>query len=337
MALVAEGLGSEALTGEAGANALPILTLAVDRVTFPVAGGGDVANEPSPIVEWQRWNDYGIGLLRKGGKTKGELRQAAEAFERVEALGRPDGPLNLARVYLAEGTVQDQAIEALRRAAEFDPPAPARSVAWFTGQVTKQTGFLDAAIANFTGIVEHDDAETRKRESDFSQDYNLLIELGQTLFERSKKERGPERKERREELMREANGYLDRALVLDPENAEAHYNLSLIARGLGESERAATHLDLYRKYRPDDNARDQAIAIARAADPAANHAAEAIVIYDLHRPEAYELGAAADARRAEEYELRPLPPERAIRTTLEAKGSAQENETAEMPAAGGGR
>jgi tetratricopeptide (TPR) repeat protein len=212
----------------------------------------------------------------------------------------------------------------------------------------KATPIVPAALADGTPIPVRVDnkakqgqalsaSETRKREFDFSQDYNLLIELGQTLFERSKKERGPERKERREELMREANGYLDRALVLDPENAEAHYNLSLIARGLGESERAATHLDLYRKYRPDDNARDQAIAIARAADPAANHAAEAIVIYDLHRPEAYELGAAADARRAEEYELRPLPPERAIRTTLEAKGSAQENETAEMPAAGGGR
>ena len=41
-----------------------------------------VENPESPIVEWQRWNDYGIGLLRKGGKSKGELRQAAEAFRR---------------------------------------------------------------------------------------------------------------------------------------------------------------------------------------------------------------------------------------------------------------
>ena len=35
------------------------------------------------------------------------------AFARVEELGRADGPLNLARVYLAQGTVQDKAIDAL--------------------------------------------------------------------------------------------------------------------------------------------------------------------------------------------------------------------------------
>ena len=33
---------------------------------------------------WQRWNDYGIGLLLKGnaGSDKGELKQAAAAFSR---------------------------------------------------------------------------------------------------------------------------------------------------------------------------------------------------------------------------------------------------------------
>ena len=40
---------------------------------------------------------------------RGELRQAAEAFKRVEELGRPDGPLNLARVYLKEGLIQTDA------------------------------------------------------------------------------------------------------------------------------------------------------------------------------------------------------------------------------------
>ena len=45
----------------------------------------------------------------------------------------------------------------------------------------------------------------------------------------------------------------------------------------------------YAKYKPDDNARDEAVAKARIKYPAANHAAEAIVIYDLQRPGAYEL------------------------------------------------
>jgi tetratricopeptide (TPR) repeat protein len=285
-------------------NELPIITLAEDRVTFPVVGTeAEVNNGPSPIAEWQRWNDYGIGLLLKGGKTKGELAQAEVAFQRVEALGRADGPLNLARVYILQGTVQDKAIEALRRAAAFNPPARPWVVAWFTGLVNKQNGYLDEALANFKSIVEGDDAETRQREFDFSQDYRLLNELGQTLYERAKQEHGEVRKQQREALLQEALGYFERTLALDSEDMTAHYNLSLIYRQLGNQERAASHLALYRKYKPDDNALDRAVVSARSKDPAANHAAEAVVMYDLHRPGAYEM--TETARKAEKYELKP--------------------------------
>ena len=62
---------------------LPITTLGEDRVTFPVDGcrrtGRETRTRDIPV--WQRWNDYGIGLLLKG---KAELRQAAEAFTEVE-------------------------------------------------------------------------------------------------------------------------------------------------------------------------------------------------------------------------------------------------------------
>ena len=297
--------------GEDYVNDLPILTLAHDVITFPVDPKGEMVVEAQApeIPEWQRWNDYGIGLLRKGGKTKGELRQAEEAFREVESLGRPDGPLNLARVYIAQGTVQDQAISALERAASFDPPAPPWSVAWFTGIVNKQNGFLDEAIANFEAIVALDDEETRRRGFDFSQDYRLLNELGQTLFERAKQERGEARKAKREEFLRRSLARFERVLQLDPENTTAHYNLDLLHKQLGNPDQASHHFDLYRKYKVDDNARDRAVAIARANDPAANHAAEAIVIYDLQRPEAYEME--PGSRRAAPFELPTMatPPE----------------------------
>lgn len=292
--------------GEDFVNDLPIMTLAEDRMSFPVAGVADaVENDPSPIIPWQRWNDYGIGMLLKGGKTKGELRQAEEAFKQVEALGRPDGPLNLARVYILQGTVQDQAVEALERAAAFDPPAPGWSVAWFSGLVNKQNGFLDEAIADFKSIVEADEAETRRRAFDFSQDYRLLNELGQTLFERAKQERGDANRTRRDALLQEARTYFEKALIYDPENTTAHYNLSLIVRQFGDQEKAAEHLALYKKYKPDDNARGQAVAAARMKDPAANHAAEAIVIYDLHREGAFESMPDQGTRKAAPYELKP--------------------------------
>ena len=79
-------------------------------------------------------------------------------------------------------------------------------------------------------------------------------------------------------------GWVQRG-VLDPENVAAHYNLDLIFKQLGDRERAAKHFELYQKYRPDDNARDRAIALHRAGNPAADHAADAIVIYDLNRQE----------------------------------------------------
>jgi hypothetical protein len=39
------------------------------------------------------------------------------------------------------------------------------------------------------------------------------------------------------------------------------------------------------RYKPDDNAAEVAIPAARRRYPAANHAAEALVIYDLQRIE----------------------------------------------------
>ncbi len=60
---------------------------------------------------------------------------------------------------------------------------------------------------------------------------------------------------------------------------------------------------MYQKYKPDDNARDRALVLARSKDPAANHAAEAVVIYDLRRGGTYEMTL---PRKAESFELKPL-------------------------------
>jgi tetratricopeptide (TPR) repeat protein len=118
----------------------------------------------------------------------------------------------------------------------------------------------------------------------------------------SKLERGDDRQQARESYQRRAVELFDRTLELDPENAQAHYNLALLYKQLGDRERGDFHFAFYRTYKPDDNARDRAIAVHRAAHPAADHAAEAIVIYDLQRDGAYELDASR-ARRAAGYEL----------------------------------
>ena len=261
-------------------NDLPVLVLAEDEVAF--AAGTPRDRDATPIPEWQRWNDFGIGLLRKGdfGSNRGELREAERAFQRVEELGRPDGPLNLARVYFKEGRLDD-AVSALERAADFDPPAPPWIVLWFSGLVNKQNGFLDEAIADFEALATMDTEQTRRRNFDFGQDWRVLNQLGQTLVERSRLERGDAGRPERERILRAARGWFERTLALDPENQEAHYNLGLVCEELGDGACAEHHRAEHERYRPDDNARDAAIASARRAYPAADRAAEAVVIYPL--------------------------------------------------------
>ena len=117
---------------------LPVTEMASDKVELPVAGGSTVGNEPSPIKEpWQRWNDYGIGLLLEGttkGGQKGELKQAEEVFLKVAELGRADGWVNLARVYQREGRIPD-ALSALEKAAAHKEPAAPWVINWLTGQI----------------------------------------------------------------------------------------------------------------------------------------------------------------------------------------------------------
>src|SRR5262249_33921516 len=120
---------------------LPIVDLCEDRVTLPVKGVVEsVPEQTSPIKPaWQRWNDYGIGLLlpRDVSGKKGQLRQAEEAFNKLLTLGEKDamahGHLNLARVLVEEGRLKE-ATAALNAAAKDEPPAPWWTAAWLSGR-----------------------------------------------------------------------------------------------------------------------------------------------------------------------------------------------------------
>ncbi len=279
-------------------NELPVTILASDRVRFPVSRSPSAeATSASPeIPEWERWNDYGIGLLRKGGR--GELRQAEHAFRKVESLNSPEGPLNLARVYIREGLVQSQAPEALRRAQAFDPSPRPWTLLWLTGQVNKQNGNYEEATRNFEELIQGGFSQAQGRGFDFSKDYRLLVELGQVFHRRALRERGGERREQREQLLRDSESWFLRALELDPENLAAHWGLKQVYQSLRERDKEQTHSRLHALYKPDDNARDSAIAFARQDNPAANQAAEAVVIYDLNRPGAADFSSAESPVKA---------------------------------------
>jgi tetratricopeptide (TPR) repeat protein len=261
-------------------NELPVTVMASDRLLLPVRGQQDsLAEQQDPLIKpAERWNDYGIGLLREGdsGSSKGELRQAEQAFQQVEALGESAGALNLARVYFKEGQLE-QAAAALQRATEQQ--APPWTTAWFSALIDRENGHLEIATQTLETIINNRFAEARQRGFDFSYDVRVLNTLGRTLYERSRQLRG---KQQHEQLER-AQAWFDKTLQIDPENIAAHYNLGLVHAQLGNTDKAGQHRALHEKYRPDDHAVEQAVTRHRRENPAADHAAAAIAIYDLGR------------------------------------------------------
>ncbi len=280
--------------GDERKNDLPIVEIARDTVTFPVAREGSPTQPPATAPDdapwkswapWQRWNDYGIGLLRKGGSgaVRGELPSAIHAFEQVAALGKADGPLNRARAELRAGQI-DAAAHSLERAAAWDPPPPPWSLAWFTARVNRENGRYEDALLSLEALAATAFPEARERGFDFSKDDRLWNEIGGISFAMARRLRGDSQDSTRRELLDRAITAFERSLALDPESVTAHYNLAQVYAALGDSVGEERHRALHAKYKVDDHARDHAISVHRRENPAADHAAEAIVIYDLHRP-----------------------------------------------------
>lgn len=266
-------------------NDLPVTVLASDQVSIPLAGSGSgQAEQDRDIAVAERWNDYGIGLLREGdsGSTKGELRQAEQAFKQVESLGQGYGALNLARVYFKEGRL-DEAAAALVRAGHGEQPAPPWTIAWYSALIDRQNGQLEAAIDALKTIVDNRFVLAQQRGYDFSYDTRVLNELGRTLYERARQLRAPGQQTAREQLLEAARSWFEKTLVIDPEDAAAHFNLALVYSQQDRQAHADEHRALHEKFRRDDSAIEQAVTRHRSTNAAADHAASEIAIYSLQR------------------------------------------------------
>src|SRR6202035_1676127 len=82
---------------------LPIVTVAQNEGAVDVLPANAPAPQPKTQLakeDWQRWNDYGIGLLLQG-----DLKAAQAAFEKVTEAdpANPDGWVNIGRAALQEG------------------------------------------------------------------------------------------------------------------------------------------------------------------------------------------------------------------------------------------
>jgi tetratricopeptide (TPR) repeat protein len=144
-----------------------------------------------------------------------------------------------------------------------------------------KNGDYDAAIRSFSEIVAGGFAQAENRDFDFSKDYRLLNVLGQASYLKALSQRRASEQIVRDTL-HEAVKWYDRALVLDPENATAHWGLKQAYTALGQPEEATRHGTLHQKYKRDELAAGEAMLAARERYPYAAHASEVPVIYDFN-------------------------------------------------------
>jgi tetratricopeptide (TPR) repeat protein len=205
---------------------IPITVMAHAEATLRVAGAKDTLPEKAVFLDKsvrERWNDYGIGLLLQG-----DLKGAEAAFLKVTEMepGYADGWVNVARARLQEGNMTG-AETMLRKALEIN--GELAKTHFFLGTVLKSLGRYDEAVSHLKTAT-----------SKYPRDRVVLNQLGRVLF-----------------LQRQfapAIEALKRVLLIDPEDLQAHYNLMLSYRGVGETSLAAREEALYLRFKADESA-----------------------------------------------------------------------------------
>ncbi|NCF40443.1 MAG: aspartate phosphatase [Planctomycetia bacterium] len=261
---------------------LPILDLATTTVSMPVGDASTtrVATTTVTAATWERWNDYGIGLVRAGsggGVAKGQLAQAVEAFETVERLGISDGAINQGRAMLIEGRVDDAAA-ALGRAADAEDLRWPWAVDWYAAVVARENGDLEDAARRLERIIAARYPVAVERGYDFSRDERVWNELATVRFQLARR---ATTEDAEAEGLEAAIVAVDRSLALDSQRAQTWFLASTIRAAAGDDVGAASARAEFELLRPDDNARDRAIRLARSRSEIADHAAEPIAIYEL--------------------------------------------------------
>jgi hypothetical protein len=202
---------------------LPIVTLATDEATIPLGPG---ETQWKPVVakdDWERWNDWGIGMLLQG-----DLKGAEYAFLKVTE-AKPeyaDGWLNVARALIREGEL-DRAKPFIEKALAID--SSLGRIHFFKGVIEKAEGRYDDALKSFYTV-----------EAKYPRDRVLLNQMARVLF--LKRE------------YKEALKFVERVGGVDPEDVQMHYTAMLCWRALGEKDKAAREAKLFRRFKAEESA-----------------------------------------------------------------------------------
>jgi tetratricopeptide (TPR) repeat protein len=226
---------------------LPIVAVAENEVTLPVIAHNAPAPQPKTIAlkeEWQRWNDYGIGLFLQG-----DLKGAIAAFEKVTQADpdNPDGWVNIGRAAVQEGDME-RARAVLEKALALSPNLARAN--YFYARVLRADGNYEGAAARLKIVLDQ-----------YPRDRVALNDYGRILF--------------LQRNYNEAVKVLQSVFEIDPEDLQAHYNLMLCYSGLGNQTLAKEHEERYLRFKADESS--QAITGPyRQAHPEDNNERQAI-------------------------------------------------------------
>lgn len=203
---------------------LPIVVMAEANAVLNVLPATAPAPKPQVDLEskdWQRWNDYGIGLLLQG-----DLQGADAAFAKVSQVApeRPDGWVNMARVRLQEGNLPG-AEKVLDQALKVAPHLA--SAHYFYARLLRDQGKYKLALDQLNIVLEQ-----------YPEDRVARNDLGRIYF-----------------LMRqydEAAREFQKVVAIDPEDVEANYNLMLCYNGLGQTSRAHDYEVRYLRFKANE-------------------------------------------------------------------------------------
>src|SRR5208282_3963976 len=142
--------------------------VAENEVTLPVIAHNAPVPEPKTLAlkeEWQRWNDYGIGLFLQGN-----LKGAAAAFQKVTEAdpNNPDGWVNMGRCAVQEGDME-RARAVLEKALAISPQLARAN--YFYARVLRADGNYEGAAARLRLVLNQ-----------YPRDRVAINDLGRILF-----------------------------------------------------------------------------------------------------------------------------------------------------------
>lgn len=203
---------------------LPIVVMDENTKTVGVEAKASAPFEENVKLDpadWERWNDYGIGLLLQG-----DLKGAERAFTTVAEIDPQyaDGWVNRARALVQEGNTE-AAKPQLAQALALNPSLA--SAHYFSGLALKADGDYAAAYDEFA-----------KAAARYPNDRVNRNQMARMLF--------------LQRNYKDAVAQLQKTLSIDPEDLEAHYNLMLCYRGLGNDALAGREEKLYLRFKADE-------------------------------------------------------------------------------------